>query len=44
MRLALDLLGDPALDALLTGESRFDALPETMSALAGRQAIHSAMS
>ena len=30
----LNLLGDAALDALLTGESRFDALPETMSALA----------
>jgi NADPH:quinone reductase-like Zn-dependent oxidoreductase len=34
MHLVLDLLGDPSLDALLTGESRFEALPETMSALA----------
>ena len=34
MHLVLDLLGDPSLDALLTGESGFEALPETMSALA----------
>jgi len=32
--LALDLLKDPAFDALLTGVSRFDELPETMSRLA----------
>ena len=34
MRLALNLLGDPALDALVTGESDFDRLPDTMAALA----------
>jgi hypothetical protein len=34
MRLALALLGDPALDALITGESEFDALPEVMAELA----------
>jgi NADPH:quinone reductase-like Zn-dependent oxidoreductase len=34
MALALQLLRDPAFDALLTGESRFDALPEVMSRLA----------
>jgi NADPH:quinone reductase-like Zn-dependent oxidoreductase len=34
MALALELLRDPAFDALLTGESRFDALPEVMSRLA----------
>jgi hypothetical protein len=34
MAIALDLLRDPAFDALLTGESRFDELPEVMSRLA----------
>ena len=32
--IALELLRDPAFDALLTGESRFDELPEVMSRLA----------
>jgi threonine dehydrogenase-like Zn-dependent dehydrogenase len=32
--LALDLLRDPAFDALLTGESRFDELPDVMARLA----------
>jgi threonine dehydrogenase-like Zn-dependent dehydrogenase len=34
LALALDLLADPAFDALLTGESRFEDLPEVMAALA----------
>jgi len=34
MQLALRLLRDPALDALVTGESEFDALPALMAALA----------
>jgi threonine dehydrogenase-like Zn-dependent dehydrogenase len=34
LALALDLLVDPAFDVLLTGESRFDDLPEVMAALA----------
>ena len=34
LRLALDLLRDPAFDALLTGESRFGELPEVMAQLA----------
>jgi threonine dehydrogenase-like Zn-dependent dehydrogenase len=34
MALALELLRDPAFDALLTGESRFDELPEVMALLA----------
>jgi threonine dehydrogenase-like Zn-dependent dehydrogenase len=34
IRLALDLLQDPAFDALLTGESDFEDLPAVMSALA----------
>jgi hypothetical protein len=33
MRLALDLLHDPAFDVLLTGESRFEDLPEVMARL-----------
>ena len=33
MALALELLRDPAFDALLTGESRFDELPEVMARL-----------
>ena len=34
MQLALTLLGDPALDALITGESAFEALPDVMATLA----------
>lgn len=34
MQLALRLLRDPALDALITGESDFDALPGVMATLA----------
>jgi threonine dehydrogenase-like Zn-dependent dehydrogenase len=34
LELALDLLRDPAFDALLTGESRFDDLPDVMPQLA----------
>ena len=34
MQLALTLLGDPALDALITGESEFETLPEVMATLA----------
>ena len=34
LALALDLLRDPAFDALLTGESHFDDLPEVMARLA----------
>jgi threonine dehydrogenase-like Zn-dependent dehydrogenase len=34
LALALELLRDPAFDALLTGESRFDELPEVMARLA----------
>jgi len=33
LALALDLLRDPAFDALLTGTSRFEELPEVMAAL-----------
>ena len=35
MALGLELLRDPAFDALITGESRFDELPDVMSRLAG---------
>ena len=35
MTLALDLLRDPAFDALITGRSRFEELPEVMRQLAG---------
>ncbi|OIJ85512.1 dehydrogenase [Streptomyces sp. MUSC 14] len=35
MALALDLLADPALDALVTGESAFEQLPDVMPRLAG---------
>jgi threonine dehydrogenase-like Zn-dependent dehydrogenase len=35
LRLALELLRDPAFDALLTGESRFDELPDVMARLVG---------
>jgi len=34
LALALDLLRDPAFDALLTGESRFGELPDVMARLA----------
>jgi threonine dehydrogenase-like Zn-dependent dehydrogenase len=34
MRLALDLLRDETLDVLLTGESAFESLPDTMARLA----------
>ncbi|MFF9132410.1 zinc-binding alcohol dehydrogenase [Streptomyces sp. NPDC014806] len=34
LALALDLLADPALDALITGESAFDELPEVLPRLA----------
>lgn len=34
MALAISLLADPALDVLITGESRFDDLPRTMARLA----------
>jgi threonine dehydrogenase-like Zn-dependent dehydrogenase len=34
LALALDLLRDPAFDMLVTGESRFDELPEVLPALA----------
>ncbi|GIH07991.1 dehydrogenase [Rhizocola hellebori] len=33
LALALNLLGDPAFDALLSGESRFDQLPDVLAAL-----------
>jgi threonine dehydrogenase-like Zn-dependent dehydrogenase len=35
LTLALDLLRDPAFDALITGVSRFDELPDVMARLAG---------
>jgi hypothetical protein len=38
MSLVMALLADPVLDALITGESRFDELPETMSRLAAEPA------
>jgi threonine dehydrogenase-like Zn-dependent dehydrogenase len=34
LALALELLRDPAFDVLLTGESRFDELPDVMAQLA----------
>ena len=34
MALALALLADPVLDVLITGESRFEELPEVMARLA----------
>ena len=34
MALALELLRDPAFDALLTGASRFEELPDVMPRLA----------
>jgi 2-desacetyl-2-hydroxyethyl bacteriochlorophyllide A dehydrogenase len=36
MRLALTLLDDPALDALITGEDEFERLPDVMATLARR--------
>jgi NADPH:quinone reductase-like Zn-dependent oxidoreductase len=36
MRLALELLRDDRLEALLTGESTFESLPETMTTLAAQ--------
>jgi threonine dehydrogenase-like Zn-dependent dehydrogenase len=36
LALALDLLQDPAFDAVLTGTSRFDELPEVMPRLASK--------
>jgi hypothetical protein len=38
MQLALSLLADPALDVVITGESSFDDLPDTMAALAAAPA------
>lgn len=35
LALAMELLADPAYDALITGESRFDELPVVLSRLAG---------
>ena len=35
LELALDLLRDPAFDALITGASRFDELPDVMARLSG---------
>jgi threonine dehydrogenase-like Zn-dependent dehydrogenase len=37
LALALDLLADPALDALVTGESAFDELPSLLPRLASGQ-------
>ncbi|MFI1567464.1 dehydrogenase [Streptomyces sp. NPDC020490] len=37
LALALDLLADPALDALVTGESHFEELPDVMPGLASGQ-------
>jgi hypothetical protein len=34
LALALDLLRDPAFDVLVTGQSRFDQLPDVMERLA----------
>jgi threonine dehydrogenase-like Zn-dependent dehydrogenase len=39
MALALSLLADASLDALITGESDFESLPETMAALAAGDAL-----
>ena len=36
MQLALRLLADPVLDALISGESEFDALPDVMARLASQ--------
>ncbi|MFI6280237.1 zinc-binding alcohol dehydrogenase [Streptomyces sp. NPDC050988] len=37
LAIALDLLADPAFDALITGESSFEELPETMTGLAAAE-------
>jgi NADPH:quinone reductase-like Zn-dependent oxidoreductase len=37
LALAIDLLRDPAFDALITGQSRFEELPEVMPRLASRK-------
>jgi hypothetical protein len=34
MQLALAMLAEPALDALITGESTFEALPQVMAWIA----------
>jgi hypothetical protein len=34
LALALELLADPAFDALITGECRFEELPEVLAQLA----------
>jgi threonine dehydrogenase-like Zn-dependent dehydrogenase len=39
LELALTLLADPVLDVLISGESAFAALPATMAALAGTDAL-----
>ncbi len=39
LELALALLAEPALDALISGESAFDELPTTMARLAGGDAL-----
>ena len=39
LNLALSLLTDPSLDALITGESDFEALPDVMPALAAGDAL-----
>jgi hypothetical protein len=36
MRLALMFLADPALDALITGESEFEAMPRVMAEIASQ--------
>jgi len=36
MAISLDLLRDPAFDALISGESRFDELPDVMARLSSR--------
>ena len=38
MAMALGLLADPVLDALVTGESPFESLPDTMARLASAPA------
>ncbi|MFD9192660.1 zinc-binding alcohol dehydrogenase [Streptomyces phaeochromogenes] len=37
LAIALDLLADPAFDALITGESSFEELPKTMTGLAAAE-------
>jgi hypothetical protein len=39
MAFALALAADPSLDALISGESEFDALPEVMPSLADGDAL-----